>query len=111
MRSNICVVGMGYVGLPLAVAFDAEGYDVTGFDISRDVVDREVSVLLFAGGVFVLMASESIEKPPVRGLQPAGVPAQKRPKGRVSPLPSATRQSVLTPSPSATEQSVSNSRV
>jgi UDP-N-acetyl-D-galactosamine dehydrogenase len=39
MRSNICIVGMGYVGLPLAVAFDEAGYDVTGFDISRDVVD------------------------------------------------------------------------
>lgn len=39
MRPNICIVGMGYVGLPLAVAFDAEGYDVTGFDISRDVVE------------------------------------------------------------------------
>ena len=38
MRPNICVVGMGYVGLPLAVAFDAEGYNVTGFDISPDVV-------------------------------------------------------------------------
>ena len=30
---------MGYVGLPLAVAFDGAGYDVTGFDISREVVD------------------------------------------------------------------------
>lgn len=39
MRPNICVVGMGYVGLPLAVAFDAEGHDVSGFDISRDVVE------------------------------------------------------------------------
>ena len=39
MRSNICIVGMGYVGLPLAIAFDAEGYDVTGFDVSPDVVD------------------------------------------------------------------------
>ena len=29
---------MGYVGLPLAVAFDGAGYDVTGFDISREVV-------------------------------------------------------------------------
>ena len=39
MRSNICIVGMGYVGLPLAVAFDGAGYDVTGFDVSREVVD------------------------------------------------------------------------
>ncbi len=32
-KSNICVVGLGYVGLPLAVAF-AEKYNVIGFDIN-----------------------------------------------------------------------------
>jgi UDP-N-acetyl-D-galactosamine dehydrogenase len=39
MRPNISVVGMGYVGLPLAVAFDGAGFDVTGFDVSREVVE------------------------------------------------------------------------
>jgi len=33
MKNKICIVGMGYVGLPLAVAF-AEKYSVIGFDIS-----------------------------------------------------------------------------
>jgi len=33
MKEKICIVGMGYVGLPLAVAF-AEKYYVIGFDIS-----------------------------------------------------------------------------
>jgi UDP-N-acetyl-D-galactosamine dehydrogenase len=32
---RICVVGQGYVGLPLAVAFDQEGHEVTGFDIDE----------------------------------------------------------------------------
>ena len=32
---RICVVGQGYVGLPLAIAFDQEGYDVIGFDIDE----------------------------------------------------------------------------
>jgi UDP-N-acetyl-D-galactosamine dehydrogenase len=36
---RICVVGQGYVGLPLAVAFDGEGHDVTGFDIDEDKID------------------------------------------------------------------------
>jgi UDP-N-acetyl-D-galactosamine dehydrogenase len=34
MTEKICVVGLGYVGLPLAVGFAAGGYEVTGFDIS-----------------------------------------------------------------------------
>ena len=34
MKDKICVVGLGYVGLPLAVAF-AEKYDVIGFDINQ----------------------------------------------------------------------------
>jgi UDP-N-acetyl-D-glucosamine dehydrogenase len=35
----IGVVGLGYVGLPLAVEFAAAGYRVLGFDVSRRVVD------------------------------------------------------------------------
>ncbi len=34
MKNNkICLIGLGYVGLPLAVAF-AEKFQVIGFDIS-----------------------------------------------------------------------------
>jgi UDP-N-acetyl-D-galactosamine dehydrogenase len=32
---KIAVIGLGYVGLPVAVAFGLEGYDVTGFDINE----------------------------------------------------------------------------
>ena len=31
-RSSIAVVGLGYVGMPIAVAFAKEGVDVIGFD-------------------------------------------------------------------------------
>ena len=34
-RPVLCIVGLGYVGLPLAVAFAKKGYDVRGFDISE----------------------------------------------------------------------------
>ncbi|AGB38726.1 nucleotide sugar dehydrogenase [Natronococcus occultus] len=37
--ASVCVVGLGYVGLPLAAAFDAAGNDVTGFDVDPDKVD------------------------------------------------------------------------
>ena len=32
-RSRVGIVGLGYVGLPLAVAFAGAGYDVLGFDV------------------------------------------------------------------------------
>jgi UDP-N-acetyl-D-glucosamine dehydrogenase len=34
----IGVVGMGYVGLPLAVAFGETGFSVLGFDVDEEVV-------------------------------------------------------------------------
>ncbi|WP_227379239.1 nucleotide sugar dehydrogenase [Haladaptatus halobius] len=37
--ATICVVGLGYVGLPLAVGFDQEGYSVVGFDIDDTKVE------------------------------------------------------------------------
>lgn len=30
---TVCVIGLGYVGLPLAVEFDREGLDVIGYDV------------------------------------------------------------------------------
>jgi UDP-N-acetyl-D-galactosamine dehydrogenase len=35
-QSDICVVGLGYVGLPLAVAFNQAGHDVVGYDVDAD---------------------------------------------------------------------------
>jgi len=34
-RSTISVIGLGYVGLPVAVAFSEAGFDVIGFDINQ----------------------------------------------------------------------------
>lgn len=39
-RRRIAVLGCGYVGLVTAVGFAALGHDVTGFDISSDLVER-----------------------------------------------------------------------
>mgnify|MGYP003131783751 CR=1 FL=1 len=39
MKDKICVIGMGYVGLPLAVAF-SEKYSVVGFDISTSRIEE-----------------------------------------------------------------------
>src|SRR2546425_11417726 len=32
-QARIGVIGLGYVGLPLAVEFARQGFDVTGFDV------------------------------------------------------------------------------
>ncbi|MGM0591281.1 MAG: nucleotide sugar dehydrogenase [Halobacteriota archaeon] len=36
----ICIVGLGYVGLPLAVGFDHAGQHVTGYDIDEQKIER-----------------------------------------------------------------------
>jgi nucleotide sugar dehydrogenase len=36
---KICVVGLGKVGLPLAVQFASKGHQVVGADVNRDLVD------------------------------------------------------------------------
>lgn len=39
-KEKLAVVGMGYVGFPLAVAFAEKGFDVIGFDISQNKIDE-----------------------------------------------------------------------
>ena len=38
--ANVGIIGLGYVGLPLASAFIAKGFRVIGFDVDPDKVDR-----------------------------------------------------------------------
>jgi UDP-N-acetyl-D-glucosamine dehydrogenase len=38
--ARIGVIGLGYVGLPLAVEFAKEGFDVTGFDVDASKVEE-----------------------------------------------------------------------
>ena len=39
-RRSIAVIGLGYVGLPVAVSFAKAGFDVIGLDVDRDRVDE-----------------------------------------------------------------------
>ena len=36
---NICVIGLGYVGLPTAIGFHDAGFNVWGVDISQRTVE------------------------------------------------------------------------
>lgn len=38
--NKICVVGLGYVGLPLAMQAVKQGFDVIGVDLSQSIVDQ-----------------------------------------------------------------------
>ena len=39
MLKKICVVGLGYIGLPTAALLSNQGYEVYGFDVTSEVVD------------------------------------------------------------------------
>lgn len=39
-KEKLAVVGMGYVGFPLAVAFAEKGFNVIGFDINQNKIDE-----------------------------------------------------------------------
>ena len=40
---KICIVGLGYVGLPLAARFSLKGFDVAGFDIKEERINQLVN--------------------------------------------------------------------
>ena len=37
---KVCIVGLGYVGLPLAARFSLKGFDVIGFDIKKERINQ-----------------------------------------------------------------------
>jgi UDP-N-acetyl-D-galactosamine dehydrogenase len=39
-QQKICIIGLGYVGLPLAYIFARAGYPVSGFDINQERIDE-----------------------------------------------------------------------
>lgn len=38
--NNVCVIGLGYVGLPLALMFSMKGYKVYGVDINLELIEE-----------------------------------------------------------------------
>ena len=53
-EARIGIVGMGYVGLPLALLFTEQRFRITGFDIDRDKVDT-----LNSGGTYICRVPSS----------------------------------------------------
>jgi len=57
-QARIGIVGMGYVGLPLALLFSEQGFAVTGFDIE----ERKVSTLNAGGSYIVRILPAAIQQ-------------------------------------------------
>ena len=57
-EARIGIIGMGYVGLPLALLFSDEHFKVTGFDIDP----RKVEILNEGGSYIVRIPGNTIQK-------------------------------------------------
>ena len=40
MKKKICIIGLGYIGLPTAAMFSEYGCEVVGVDVSEKVVEK-----------------------------------------------------------------------
>src|SRR5260370_8255063 len=58
--ARVGIVGLGYVGLPLAVEFARAGFHVTGIDVSEDKVRR-----VNAGDSYVCDIATATHRPPL----------------------------------------------
>jgi UDP-N-acetyl-D-glucosamine dehydrogenase len=56
-EARIGIIGMGYVGLPLALLFSEEHFQVTGFDIDA----RKVEILNQGGSYIVRIPGNTIQ--------------------------------------------------
>ena len=40
MTIKVCVVGLGYIGLPTATFIASKGFDVIGVDTNNEIIDK-----------------------------------------------------------------------
>jgi UDP-N-acetyl-D-glucosamine dehydrogenase len=57
-QARIAVIGLGYVGLPLALLYSEQGFPVTGFDIDQ----RKVSTIAAGGSYIFRIPAPEIQK-------------------------------------------------
>ena len=72
-EARIGIVGMGYVGLPLALLFSGERFRVTGFDIAADKVET-----LNAGGSYIVRILPAVHS--AKRKRPAFAPRRITPR-------------------------------
>ena len=62
-KAQVGIIGLGYVGLPLALLFSEQKFAVTGFDIDR----RKVETLTSGGSYIYRIAAEEIQRARAQG--------------------------------------------
>jgi UDP-N-acetyl-D-glucosamine dehydrogenase len=62
-KARVGIIGMGYVGLPLALLFSEQNFSVTGFDIDQ----RKVETLTSGGSYIYRIGAEEIQQARARG--------------------------------------------
>src|SRR5499433_3412839 len=63
-QARVAVIGLGYVGLPLALLYSEQGFPVTGFDID----ERKVSTLNAGGSYSVRIPAPESQRARGQGL-------------------------------------------
>ena len=63
-RARVAVIGLGYVGLPLALLYSEGGFTVTGFDVD----ERKVSTLNQGGSYIFRITPDEIQRARGQGL-------------------------------------------
>ena len=63
--ARVGIIGLGYVGLPLALLFSSERFHVTGFDID----EAKVKTLNGGGSYIVRITSEEIASARTNGFE------------------------------------------
>lgn len=58
----ICIVGLGYVGLPLAIEIVKAGYNVIGIDIDEKIIDKVNAGENYIGDVKDIDLADAVEK-------------------------------------------------
>ena len=64
-RAEVAIIGMGYVGLPLALLYNEQKFPVTGFDIDQ----RKVSTLAEGGSYIFRIPATEIQQARSRGFK------------------------------------------
>src|SRR5256885_15408577 len=74
-QARVAVIGLGYVGLPLALLYSEQGFPVTGFDIDQ----RKVSTIAAGGSYIFRIPAPEIQKARSQGFpQPLITPSWSR---------------------------------
>ena len=61
-KARIAVIGLGYVGLPLALAFAEKGFKVLGIDTDKNRVERIQSLKSYITDVSSALIAKVINK-------------------------------------------------